>query len=593
MTDQQSSAESPLSPAEQRAKIEQGVKNCHLLLLNRPDDANLLHVMGMMEGQLGRFQEAEEHLALAAKLAPQTPLIGYHRGVVLTNLGRFEEALQLFETALAYGLDYPDVHYNLGNALKHLGKVQEAARQYEVALVKQPTHVLALNNLGNIKQTEGAHDQAIALYRRALDADPTYARAHYNLGISYVSLGLLDEGEKHYRQALLLEPDYPEVFNNLGIVCRLRGQFSESKAWYEKALALRPHYDEALNNLGNALHDCGESDEAIVRYRQAILMNNLPDYHHNLSLALLATGQLEEGWREYEQRWHGGQLSHVRRNYAQTVWRGEAGQGRTLFVYAEQGFGDTIQFCRYASIIAAQGWRVVLEVQRPLLRLMQSLEGVAQVIAAGDTIPPFDMHCPTLSLPIGCKTNTVADIPANIPYLHVSPEDSARWHDRLTAGDADGVKSLRVGLVWGGNPRMHSPEMTAVNNRRSMQVELLRPLMNMPGIRYYSLQKGGEAPVDFNITDYMNDCHDFADTAALIMNLDLVISVDTAVAHLAGALGKQVWMLNRFDSCWRWLQNRDDSPWYPRNLRQFRQIKPGDWEDVLKRVKEALSALAV
>ncbi|MBV8548373.1 MAG: glycosyltransferase family protein [Alphaproteobacteria bacterium] len=592
MTDTSASSEQNLSPEQQRVKIEQGVENCRILLRNNPGNHELLHVMGMMEAQLGRWAEAETHLLQAENLAPQVKIIAYHRGVVLTSLGRFDEARQLFETALAHGIDYPDVHYNLGNALKHFGRTEEAKQQYQIAIDKQPTHVMALNNLANILKDEGAFDKAIALYQRAIATDPAYARAQYNLGIAYVSLGLLDEAEKHYHKALELEPNYPEALNNLGIICRLRGQFYESRAWYEKSLALRPHYDEALNNLGNALHDCGESEEAIIRYRQAILMRDTPDYHHNMSLALLATGQLEEGWRVYEARWYGGQLSHVRRDYKQPVWRGEAGQGRTLYVYAEQGFGDTIQFCRYAPILAEKGWRVVLEVQRPLLRLMQSLQGVAQVLATGDAPPDFDMHCPTMSLPIGCKTNTVADIPADIPYLQATPDDVTRWKEKLSTAEMGDKPSLRVGLVWSGNPRMHSPEMSAVNSRRSMQAECLVPIMGIPGVRYYSLQKGVEAPADFHLIDLMNDCNDFADTAALISNLDLVISVDTAVAHLAGALGKPIWMLNRFDSCWRWLQNRDDSPWYPHILRQFRQQKPGDWAGVMGRVADTLKLLA-
>jgi hypothetical protein len=272
------------------------------------------------------------------------------------------------------------------------------------------------------------------------------------------------------------------------------------------------------------------------------------------------------------------------RAFSRPRWNGEAGNGGVLLLHAEQGFGDTLQFCRYAPLAAARGWRVVLEVPQPLVRLMGSLDGVERVVASGDPLPEFDMQCPMMSLPFAFDTE-LDTIPADIPYLSADHRDVGRWESRL----AELGPGLRVGLVWAGNARRHSTDLNATDRRRSMDPALLGPLAGVGGVHFFSLQKEGEPP--FALHDYMDECTDFADSAALVETLDLVIGVDTSVIHLAGSLGKPVWLLNRYDSCWRWLREGETSAWYP-GLRQFRQPLPGAWTPVVEAVCRALKTTA-
>ncbi len=305
-------------------------------------------------------------------------------------------------------------------------------------------------------------------------------------------------------------------------------------------------------------------------------------------MTLLAAGKFEEGWRQFEQRWQVEPLRNHQRSFAQAQWRGETLGGRRLFLHAEQGFGDTIQFCRYILLIEAEA-TVILEVPPELVRLMGSLKRTIQIVPTGEEPPDFDLHCPLMSLPLALQA-TVTTIPAATPYLAADPAQVSVWAERLRS-----LKGLRVGLVWAGGMRHGDTASLAVDRRRSMALQQLAPLAGLPGVEFISLQMADPArqtpPVGLSLHDWTAELTDFADTAALIEGLDLVIGVDTAVVHLAGALGKMVWMLNRFDSCWRWQRARDDSPWYP-TLTQFRHPQSGDWADVLAQVKLRLTALA-
>jgi hypothetical protein len=296
----------------------------------------------------------------------------------------------------------------------------------------------------------------------------------------------------------------------------------------------------------------------------------------NLGMALLKMGDFENGWREYEHRWDVGAMKAVRRPESLPWWDGSAAP-RTLLLHAEQGLGDTLQFCRYAPMAAARGVRVVLEVQKPLVRLLRALPGIAQVVGQGEALPHFDLHAPLMSLP-WILGSTLETLPGTTPYLQAEAAEVAHWRGRLA--EIAPVEK-RVGLVWAGNPRRDSPVLAAVDRRRSMPPEKLARLGECQGVTFFSLQKDSAGDCgDVPMVDVMGEMADFAATAALIANLDLVISVDTAVAHLAAALGKPVWLLNRFDSCWRWLDERRDSPWYP-SLRLYNQPRPGDWESVM------------
>jgi hypothetical protein len=330
----------------------------------------------------------------------------------------------------------------------------------------------------------------------------------------------------------------------------------------------------------------GRPAEAELSCREALALRpDYPEARANLALALLTMGRLREGWRAYETRWEVEAMGAPAPVLSQPRWTGQALNGETVLLYAEQGFGDTLQFCRYAPMVAAAGGRVVLVVPGALRRIMTTLEGVAEIRSEEDgRLPPFDYHCPLLSLPLAFDT-TMATIPGPASYLHADP---SAWADFL-----GGLPGLKVGLVWAGKARTAQPHAAAIDKRRSMRLADMAPLLSVGGCSFVSLQLGPPASQlqalaeDAGLRDVSHRLGDWADTADLIAGLDLVIAVDTAVVHLAGALGKPVWMLNRFDSCWRWFRDRDDTPWYP-SMRQFRQTSRGDWAGVIGRVRDAL-----
>lgn len=377
------------------------------------------------------------------------------------------------------------------------------------------------------------------------------------------------------------------TWNRLGRTLVHSGRFEEALGCYREALALKPDSAAILNNLGNALCYLNRLDEAEACLREALRLEaDHPNFHANLGHVLLQAGRLQEGWNEQEWRWRTTRMAAEVERISGPVWNGEELDDRVILLHAEGGNGDTLQFCRYVPLVAART-RTVLEVQRPLVRLLSQLPRNIQTIAQGDEFPSYDLHCSLMSLPHAFNT-TLATIPVATPYLNADPDETARWRDRLAS-----IRGLRVGLCWAGGHRPWSPKQTAVDVRRSMSLETLAPLGEIPGVTFVSLQIGPQAdeaahpPAGMKLYDFTSEIRDFADTAGLVDQLDLVISVDTAVLHLAGALGKPVWLLNRFDTCWRWLQGRDDSPWYP-SLRQFRQVSPGNWEHPVLRVQDAL-----
>ncbi|HWK47915.1 MAG TPA: tetratricopeptide repeat-containing glycosyltransferase family protein [Stellaceae bacterium] len=549
---------------------------------------------GTAHHQAGRLPEAEACYRQILAIDPHHADGLHLLGVIALQVGRCEQAVELIGHAIKRQPRLAHYHSNLGNAFAALGRYEEAATSCREARRLNPNFPTAHNNLANVLQSLGRLDEAEASCRAALTLNPAYPEAHNSLGYILHEAGRNAEAEMSCREALRLRPGFVEAHNNLGNALRDLGHAAEAEASYATALALRPDYVEAHYNRGNAFAALGQLDAAERASREALRLR--PDYvrcHIALGMHLLLAGRLDEGWPEYEWRWRSSSDGFTGpRDFAQPRWKGERLEGRVLLLHAEQGFGDTLQFCRYASLAATRaGGRIVLEVPRPLARLTATLPGVDQVVVEGDALPPFDLHCPLLSLPDIFGT-TLDTIPALSPYLAADPAQTARWRARLET-----LPGLRVGLVWAGNPRRSQPSATAIDRRRSLTLSHLAPLGGIDGISFVSLQKGDGAsqridlPTGMSLHDWTHELHDFADTAALIEGLDLVIGVDTAVIHLAGALGKPIWLLNRFDTCWRWLLGRDDSPWYP-SLRQFRQPRMGDWTSVLADVRIALDRVA-
>jgi Flp pilus assembly protein TadD len=564
------------SPAE----LDQAHAACLKMVRRQPDNPHGHKLLALADWLRGNAEQALGSLRIVMVLHPADADALSHQAQMRATRGETLDCLMLFRRALALSPWDAELFHRMGVALAEADHASGAAGAYLMALICRPDHGEALNNLGVNANNLGNVERGAALFRRSLAALPGYPPAHNNLGLARVAAGRIAEGDLHYRQALALEPDHPDALNNHGVVASLEGDFAAAALWCRRALLLRQNYPAAYNNLGNALKDLGAIEDSIAAYDQAISLTNSPEHRHNKSMAVLAAGRLREGWRLYEERWDSQQLRAGLREFGQPRWNGEPGQGGVLLLHAEQGFGDTLQFCRYAPLAAARGWRVILDVQRPLLRLMGSLAGVERVVASGDALPDFDRHCPMMSLPFAFGTE-LETIPSGPAYLAADPDQAGHWERRL----APLGEGLRIGLVWAGNGRRQTVDLNATDRRRSMAPDLLAPLAKLEGIHLVSLQKDASPP--FPIVDWMAHCEDFADTAALIAGLDLVIGVDTAVIHLAAAIGKPVWLLNRFDSCWRWLREGDTSHWYPA-LRIFRQPSPGAWGPVVEAVTAEL-----
>jgi Flp pilus assembly protein TadD len=449
------------------------------------------------------------------------------------------------------------------------GRAAEAEAAYRDILRRNPDHLGALGEFGRLALQLGQARTAAALLARAVALRPEDAILRNNLAAAYEHAGHPAEAVACHRANIARHPAFAPGLNNLGNALKSLDRLDLAIAAYRRAVAAAPDDWLALNNLGSSLHQANRDAEAVAAYRTALALRDDPEAHHGLALALLAQGDFARGWPEYEWRARTEQHAPSWPRFARPRWQGEAAAGRVLLIHAEQGLGDMLQFCRYVPLVAARGMKVVLWMPDPLVRLFRRLDGVAEVVGLRDPLPAFDLHCPMMSLPLifGTRLET---IPAAVPYLSPWPQDIVP----LGAGS-----SPKVGLAWAGNPYLQA------DRRRSLAVDDLRPLLGRADLALYSLQKDKSAPP--GVIDPMGRVRDFADTAALIANLDLVISVDTAVAHLAGAMGKPVWLLNRFDAEWRWLRDRDDSPWYP-TLRQFRQASPGDWAGVIARVDAEL-----
>jgi Flp pilus assembly protein TadD len=468
------------------------------------------------------------------------------------------------------------------------GRLAEAEELYRKAIHLAPTEAELHYNLGVALAQLGRQEEATAAWRDALAIHPRYPRALNNLGMTLAELGHIDDAERTLRTAVEAAPDVPEVHSNLAGVLSRQGRWTESESEFHRALALHPAFPDAYNTMGILLAEQRKLAQAITAYRRALRLD--PKHakaHFNLSLALLAAGELTEGWAEHEWRWKGGARNLSARKFSRPAWQGESLKGRRILLHGEQGFGDSLQFVRFATPIAASGAHVILEVPKPLTRLLATVEGVAEVVPAGNSLPRFDFHLPLLSAPYRLNIGLEA-IPAPIPYLSADRVQSELWRERLNP-----LPRPWIGLVWAGDSRTNDPLANAIDRRRSIPLAQMAPLLTIPGTTFVSLQKGvpaaqiGSLPEASRPHDWTADLTDFADTAALVDCLDLVITVDTAVAHLAGALGKPLWIASRFDGCWRWLEGRDDSPWYP-TAKLFRQTAPANWGPVIDAMAEEI-----
>ena len=588
----------------------------------RPRDAEVLYNRGNALLALGRPRDALDAYDRALLAKPDYAEALCNRGAALAELRRNDEALLSYDRLLAMRPDHAGALSNRGNALKALGRLDDALESYDRALTARPDDTQALFNRGVALHELKRFAEALASYDRALEDAPDYAEALANRGDALRQLGRLDDALESYDRALAARADYAEALSNRGNVLKLLRRFDDALASYDAALRLNPDYPAALSNRAVTLQALDRLDEALsscdralalqadlietltnrvsvlqefARFGEALaaydhLAAIAPDYAEaqmNRAFLLLLTGDFANGWPAYE--WRRKLPSWVERGFTQPEWSGQNPcddiAGKRLLLHAEQGFGDTIQFARYAELAARRGADVILEVQPSLAPLLGGLFGVEVVAAGRDQLPPFDLHCPLLSLPHLLGT-TAETIPGGIPYIAAPADRIAAWAPRLPA---DG---LRIGLAWSGH-RDHTRD-----HERSIPFARLAPLLSVPGTSFVSLQKDlrtADAD-DFgrcgNVIDLRAELHDFADTAAVIAQLDLVITVDTAVAHLAGAMGKPVWVLLPRVPDFRWLLDRTTSPWYP-SARLFRKSRKDAWDAVIAGVAAELAAAAM
>ena len=541
--------------------------------------------------ELGSSDEALESCDRALKARPDYTDALYNRGKVLLALERFEDARLSYEAALAREPDRIDTLNNLGLALTGLGQPEAALVAYDKVLAIDPGHLGALLNRANSLVELERFEEALVMCGQVLSANPTQAEAHNTRGVALGKLVRYDEALASYDRAIALQPKFVEAHSNRGTALHELKRHEEALASYDHALALRPDYAEAHANRGNALKELRRLPQALASYERALeLRPDLADAHFSDAMCRLLIGDFARGWQQHEWRWETAQLRKAKRHFLQPLWIGADDiAGKTILLHAEQGFGDTLQFCRYVPRVVERGAHVILEVPKPLRELMRTLSCTVQIVSAGDLVPPFDLHCPLLSLPLAFGTQ-IETIPSQTPYLSAPENKRIVWRDRLGKHERP-----RIGLVWAGDPRKNLLGANRIDRQRSLRFEQLAPVLQVRGCDFYSLQKGDDAQaqlrnsaLDHGIVDWSADFHDFSDTAALIENLDLVIAVDTAVAHLAGALGKPLWLINRYNTCWRWLLDRDDSPWYPA-ARLFRQDESRVWDGVIARVQAALT----
>ncbi len=531
-------------------KLPEAEETYRQILAQRPAHFDSIHLLGVIAHQSGQHAIAVNLIQKALQLSPQLFGAWNNLGEALRALGRNKEATQCYQNALTLKPDFAEATSNLARAYDAQNMRPEAIDAWQRFLRLNPRHVEAYHHLASDLHSIGQEPQAIACWQKLLSIDPTFYKAYNDMGVIIGGRYLFEEAEKLFFESIRLEPSYAIAYYNLGVIYERQARYQDAMDRYRQSLS----YDPAA-----------------------------PDPNLNLALMLLVTGDLPGGFKQYEWRWKLPRVIPLTKPFTQPEWRGQDVAGKTVLIHAEQGMGDTIQLARYCKMVKARGAYVKFMVQPPLIPLLQQVEGVDEILVdEPNPVVAFDVHIPSLSLP-GVLGSTVETIPADVPYLKADPAKSAEWQKRL-ADD----KNFRVGITWAGRPEHHN------DHNRSTTLAMFAPLAKVPGVTFYSLQKGPAATQSLQPPEGMHlvNCDpaltDFSDSAGLLANLDLVISVDTSIVHLAGAMAREVWTLVPFVPDWRWLTDRPDSPWYP-TMRLFRQKKLKEWAPVFEAVADELT----
>lgn len=566
----------------QANNLNEAGKLCRLILAQNPKQFPALTLLGTIALQCGNLQEAVRLMEVSLAINPKQPGVLSNLGLALNEMKLYPRALANYDRAIALNPRLADAYNNRGITLSHLGKYKEAISSCDRAIALNPHYAEAYINRGSILTKLARYEEALVSYDRAVSLNPAHAETHYNRGVALAELSRSEEALASYDRAIALNPRHDGAYINRGIVLTALDRHEEALTSYDHAIALNPGHHGAHVNRGVTLAELNRLSEALASYDHAFALSpDDADANLNTAYIKILLGQYEEGWKLFEWRNKHEDQSKSPQHFPKPLWLGqESLAGKTILLHLEQGIGDTIQFCRFAPLAEALGAKVILQTQPALAPLLNSLEGTIEVIPHGSPLPAFDLHCPMMSLPLAFKT-TVNTIPKNIPYLKTDPSKQKQWRNRI------GIKSRqRVGLVWSGGQGHKN------DRNRSISLKVLTPLLDL-NFEFHCLQKEIR-PIDIallsechQIRTHENELNDFSDTAALIAEMDLVISVDTSVAHLAGALGKPVWILLPFAPDYRWMMDRDDSPWYP-TARLFRQPRIQDWTSVMSKVAAEL-----
>jgi tetratricopeptide (TPR) repeat protein len=564
--------------------------------LGRPAEA----LAGYHEALHARHDIDTAFERLAESLRPAEPTTGTEdagalsaaahndRGVALARQGRLDEAVACFRRALELRPSHGSARGNLGLVLAKQGRLAEAVACYEQALCFEPDTAETHVNLGNALRDQGKLDAAVARFRRATQIRPDLVEAYLALGQLHARLGRPADAEECYRQGLLARQGNPALLIGLANLLQRHSRLDEAATAAEEAVRTDPTSAEGFNVLGVIEVQRGRTDEALAHFDRALeLRPGLANAHLNRAMIWLMQGDFERGWAEYEWRWRGE--GYPPRPFRQPGWDGSPLAGRTILLHAEMGFGDTIMFVRYAALVKRRGGRVLVEAPAALLRLLRGCPGIDGLVARGEQPPAFDVHAPLMSLPLLFRT-TLDTVPAEIPYLSAEPELVQHWGRELPAGPG-----LRVGIAWQGS-------ITAAGGHlRAIPLRCFAPLGKLEGVRLFSLQKGAgaeqlrEVAGLFPITELGSRLDEqtgaFVDTAAVMMNLDLVVTSDTSIGHLAGALGVRVWVASGYPAEFRWMLEGENSPWYP-TLRLFRREAGRGWEPLFEKIAAELAKLA-
>jgi tetratricopeptide (TPR) repeat protein len=552
-------------------------------LTQAPDDVGALHLLGMLRVAQDRAEEGIALLRRACERSPALPAVWYNLAIALSGQHQDEEAVASLQRAVSLNPGYVEAHLALGAAAKAAGRPDDAAASFRRAYLAGPRGVTLLNRLGAALGDAGLPDEAEDCFRRAAAAAPASPEAPGNLGILLQRHERLEEAIEWFRRAVELGPDDPIAHYRLGTALAARERWEEAIGCYRAVLALRTDDGNATFALALALGELHRIDEAIEWYRRTLELDPADERaaRFNLALLLLAKGDFAAGWPGYECRWECVALRPSPHATERPRWNGEPfAPGQTILLYAKQGFGDTLQFINYAPLVARRGANVLLEVPPGLKPLLETIPGLGGVFSDKEPLPHFDLQCALLSLPLIFETR-LETIPGPLP-LEAPRDRLVEW---AWLGEAKGGR--QIGIAWSGNPEQPN------DRRRSMTLARFRPVLEVPGCRFHLLlpelrtTDQAEFAKLTNVVDHRGRIRDFADTATIVSHLDLVITTDTAVAHLAGAMGHPLWVLLSFNADWRWLLDREDNPWYP-SARLFRQQRPGDWDSVLARVRAEL-----